>query len=154
MEEDGTLLSGVDLNGCERAFSLTPFNLLTPQRFRKLLRVLVLPVLLTLGPGWVVGAELLPARVSAVVAGLRPIQKLAGTNELRLAIGLPLRNQADLAQYLRELYDPAHPNYRHYLTPEEFATRFGPTEEDYQAVTAFARNNGLMVGANLLGFGV
>ena len=46
---------------------------------------------------------------------------------------------------LKELYDPAHPNYRHYLTPDEFAARFGPSEQDYQAVMAFAQAQGLVV---------
>ena len=90
--------------------------------------------------------QLFPAHVSAVVAGLQPVGRLAATNRLNLAIGLPLRNQAALAQLLQELHDPAHPNYRHYLTPEEFAARFGPTEQDYQAVIAFAQANGLTVG--------
>ncbi len=32
-----------------------------------------------------------------------------------------------------------------YLTPDQFAERFGPTEEDYQAVKNFAASNGLRV---------
>ena len=39
------------------------------------------------------------------------------------------------------------PNYHHYLTPEQFTERFGPTEQDYQAVIAFAKANGLTVTA-------
>ena len=81
------------------------------------------------------------------VARLQPIDRLAATNRLKLAIGLPLRNQAALAQFLQELSDPAHPNYRHYLTPEEFAARFGPSEQDYAAVIAFAQARGLAVTA-------
>jgi len=66
---------------------------------------------------------------------------------LDLTIGLPLRNQAGLEQLLRELYDPASPNYRHFLTPQQFTERFGPTKEDYAAVMAFARANGFTVEA-------
>jgi len=84
------------------------------------------------------GRQVLASRAPAVAARLQPIERLAGTNRLKLAIGLPLRNQPALAQLLRQLSDPAHPNYRHYLTPAEFAARFGPTEPDYQAVIAFA----------------
>ena len=40
---------------------------------------------------------------------------------------------------------PPVPLYRHYLTPEQFTRRFGPTEADYQAVADFARTNGLTV---------
>src|SRR5262249_12287567 len=34
---------------------------------------------------------------------------------------------------------------RHYLTPEEFTERFGPTEADYQKVIDFARAHGFTV---------
>ena len=53
---------------------------------------------------------------------------------MKLAIGLPLRNQEALTNLLQQLYDPSSPNYRHYLTPEEFTAQFGPTEQDYQKV--------------------
>ena len=89
--------------------------------------------------------QLLPAHISAVVAGLQPIERLSATNRLNLAIGLPLRDREALARFLEQLYDPAHPNYRHYLTPEKFAARFGPGEQDYQAVLTFAQSNGLTV---------
>jgi subtilase family serine protease len=35
--------------------------------------------------------------------------------------------------------------FGHYLTAQQFAAEFGPTEEDYQAVIRFARGNGLAV---------
>ena len=70
---------------------------------------------------------------------------LAGTNQLNLAIGLPLRNREALTNLLRQIYDPASPNYHHYLTPDQFTEKFGPTEKDYQAVIAFAKANGLTV---------
>jgi subtilase family serine protease len=68
---------------------------------------------------------------------------LPSTQELKLAIGLPLRDTNGLERFLTELYDPANPNYRHYLTPEQFADRFGPSESDYAAVMAFAKSNHL-----------
>ena len=97
------------------------------------------------GPQAAGGRQFLRGHVPAVVAGLQPIGRLAATSRLNLAIGLPLRNQQALTQLLQQLSDPAHPNYRHYLTPEEFTAKFGPTEQDYQAVIAFAQANGLTV---------
>jgi len=64
-----------------------------------------------------------------------------------LAISLPLRNPDQLAARLRQIYDPASPLFRHYLTPEEFTEMFGPTKEDYESLAAFARNSGLEVTA-------
>ncbi|MGH7989026.1 MAG: protease pro-enzyme activation domain-containing protein, partial [Limisphaerales bacterium] len=83
--------------------------------------------------------------VPPVVAHLSPNGMLPGTQRLNLAIGLPLRNRAELDELLRQLYDPASPNYHKFLTPEEFIARFGPTEADYAAIQNFARTNGLAV---------
>ena len=76
---------------------------------------------------------------------LQPLGRIPSTNVLHLAIGLPLRNQAALGQLLKQIYDPASPNFRQYLTPAQFAAQFGPTVADYQAVFNFARANGLTV---------
>ena len=76
---------------------------------------------------------------------LQPLGRLLATNRLNLAIGLPLRNQQALNNLLQQIYDPASPNYRHYLTPEQFTEQFGPTETDYQAVVAFMESKGLTV---------
>jgi subtilase family serine protease len=70
---------------------------------------------------------------------------LPPTQRLSLAIGLPLRNQEELDALLQQLYDPASPNFHHYLTPEQFTARFGPTENDYQLLMDFAKSNGLRV---------
>jgi len=89
--------------------------------------------------------QLMHGHVPAAIAHLQPAGRLAGTNHLSLAIGLPLRNQEALASLLREIYDPASTNYHHYLTPDQFAERFGPTEQDYQAVISFAKANGFTI---------
>jgi subtilase family serine protease len=97
----------------------------------------------------VLGADLkvLHGHVPHVISSLAPKGRLAATLELRLAIGLPLRDPAGLENFLAQLYDPANPNFRRFLTPEEFTARFGPTEEDYEAAKNFARTNGLTVAA-------
>ena len=87
--------------------------------------------------------RVLPGHVPAAVAGLSQEDPVAETNRLHLSLGLPLREPAALAQFLRELYDPASPQFRRYVTPEEFTARFGPREADYEAVVAFARAHGL-----------
>jgi len=91
------------------------------------------------------GLKILPGHVPAVIGKLQPLGDLPATNELRLAIGLPLRDPAGLTKFLADVYDPASPNFRHYLTPEEFTARFGPTEVDYAAVENFARANGFQI---------
>src|SRR5665647_770956 len=95
------------------------------------------------GAGW----KTLRGHVPPVTSRLTAIGSLPATNELRLALGLPLRDAAGLDKFLAGICDPASPNFRHYLTPEEFTARFGPTEADYTAVKEFARTNGLKLTA-------
>ncbi|MGA2661392.1 MAG: protease pro-enzyme activation domain-containing protein [Verrucomicrobiota bacterium] len=89
--------------------------------------------------------QVLRGHMPAAVARLQPVGLLPGTNRLHLAIGLPFHNREGLTNLLRQLYDPASAGFRHYLTPEQFTEAFGPTEAEYQAVTAFAKANGLAV---------
>jgi subtilase family serine protease len=39
-----------------------------------------------------------------------------------------LSDQAGLNAFLKELYDPSSPSYRHFLTVPEFTARFGPSQ--------------------------
>ncbi len=91
------------------------------------------------------GMVTLPGHVPAAVSRLQPKGLLPAATNLYLAIGLPLRNQEALTNSLQQIYDPASPNYRHYLTPDEFTAQFGPTEQEYQSVIDFAKANGLTV---------
>ena len=89
--------------------------------------------------------QALHGHVPAAAARLQPVDHLPGANRLRLAIGLPLRNKEALANLIHEVYDPASPSYRQYLTPEQFTERFGPTEQDYQTLIQFAKSHRLTV---------
>jgi hypothetical protein len=52
------------------------------------------------------------------------------------------RDQAGLERFLKEVYDPTEPSYRHFLTVPEFTERFGPSQEDYDSVISFAKAHG------------
>lgn len=73
------------------------------------------------------------------------VGRLPAAQSMRIDVVLPLRNQAELESFLQELYDPSSPSYRHFLTVPEFTARFGPTQEDYDAVIRYAKTNGLAV---------
>jgi len=98
-------------------------------------------------PGMAAERQVLHGHVPSALArfNLQPAGRLPVTKNLQLAVGLPLRNQQALDDLLRQIYDPASPNYRHYLTPEQIAEQFGPSEQDYQSFIAFAEKNGLTV---------
>jgi subtilase family serine protease len=74
-----------------------------------------------------------------------PVGPMSKTQHMRLAIILPLRNQGELTNLLKRLYDPSSPDYRHFLTVAQFTERFGPTVRDYDAVVKFARSKGFGV---------
>ena len=78
-------------------------------------------------------------------ASLRSAQRYAPTNRLDLAIGLPLRDRDALRRLIEEIYQPSSGRYHQYLSPKQFTARFGPTAEQYEAVKAYARANGLTV---------
>ena len=88
--------------------------------------------------------QALPTRLSAR-AGVRAVGRLPGSGRLSLALTLRLRNQQELQSLLHELYDPASPNYRQFLTVQQFTERFGPTTDDYEKVAGFAQSYGLTV---------
>ena len=64
---------------------------------------------------------------------------------LQLDIVLPLSDRAGLDAFLGELYNPYSPTYRQFLTVAQFTERFGPTQQDYVAVIAYAQGHGLTV---------
>lgn len=75
----------------------------------------------------------------------KSVGRLPANQTMRIVLVLPLRNQTELNDLLRELYDPYSPVYRHFLSVEQFTERFGPTQQDYDTVTRFAQANGLTV---------
>jgi len=82
----------------------------------------------------------------AVANGQTPlVGELPGAEPMSLAISLPLRNEAELDDLLQQIYDPQSPNYRQYLSVQEFTQRFGPAQDDHDAVVRFAEGHGLTV---------
>ncbi len=73
------------------------------------------------------------------------VQHLDGASSLHLVISLPLRQGTDLQGFLNNLYNPASPNYKQYLTVDQFTNMFGPTKADYDAVMNWARQNNFTI---------
>ncbi len=85
------------------------------------------------------------ARRGSQRPGARPTGRLPSNQVLQLDLVLQLSDQAGLESFLKDLYDPTSPSYRHFLTPQEFTARFGPTQDDYDAVVRFAKTYGFQV---------
>jgi kumamolisin len=71
--------------------------------------------------------------------------RLADTDQISLALTLPLRNPDQLADFLARLSNRSDPDYGHYLTPAQFAAKYSPTQAQYDQVAAFAESEGLTV---------
>jgi hypothetical protein len=54
--------------------------------------------------------------------------------------------QTGLQQLIDGQHNPESPNYRHWLTPEEFGAKFGPADEDVAKVTGWLQQQGFQVG--------
>jgi len=89
----------------------------------------------------------LTGHVPAAVRQLNPKGSPPATNRMNLAIGVTPRDSVGLSNFLANLYDPFNPQYHHYLTPDQFAEQFGPSNADYAAVISFAESHNLPVTA-------
>jgi len=100
-------------------------------------------------PAAPVGQRMLaPHLPDAVADGKATKMDTVGLQQrLKLAMQLPLRNQAELTRVLHDLYDPKSPNFHKYLSVSAFTKRFGATAGDYSTVIAWAKANGLRVTA-------
>jgi subtilase family serine protease len=94
----------------------------------------------------------LPTRhVRDVVAnGQAPlVGHLPATQTLRFDIVLPLRDRAGLQNFVREVQDPTSRVYHQFLTPQEVTERFGPSQQDWETLIAYAKASGFeVVGGN------
>jgi len=75
----------------------------------------------------------------------QPVGHLPAAQVMQIDIVLPLRDQAGLDAFVADVYNPSSPNYRHFLTPEETSALFGPTQENWDALVSFAKENGFTV---------
>ncbi len=111
---------------------------------------------------WIIGAFLFVsssalAQTDVVVARNHPklaetmisSGRLEASRTLSMSVTLALSNRDQLEQLLADQQNPASPEYHHFLTPEEFAARFGPT--DFDAVREWLTAEGFTVTATNTG---
>jgi subtilase family serine protease len=82
----------------------------------------------------------------AVVEGQAAmVGKLPPTQSLHFDVVLALRDRTGLQTFVQQVNDSTSASYHRFLTPEEFTTRFGPTQEDWDALVAFAKASGFQI---------
>jgi len=73
---------------------------------------------------------------------ISPEQQLSS---VAFSFRLSAAQQSDLQQLLREQQDRSSPNYHRWLTPEQYAARFGMTPNDLAKVSSWLQSQGLTV---------
>ena len=87
---------------------------------------------------------------SDAVTGLAQSQQLGAVpadQKVSVAVSLNLRNGAELDRTIAAVNDAHSAQYGHFLTPEQFTARFGPTTDQVNRVTDYLRAQGLSVDA-------
>jgi hypothetical protein len=88
------------------------------------------------------------AQATAPLVGPMPANAI-----LHFGLELPLQHTAAWGALVQQLYDPTSPQYRQFLSPDQFAASFGATTMQYQQLVSFAQAARLTVdmqfGSNL-----
>jgi subtilase family serine protease len=82
------------------------------------------------------------ARPQFDLGRVSPDRQLTG---MAITFRLSPSQQADLKELLREQQDHSSPNYHKWLTPEQYAARFGMTSNDLAKVSSWLQSQGLTV---------
>jgi len=67
------------------------------------------------------------------------------TKTIDVTVWLKPRNKSELDALVTSLYEPTSSNYRHWITPAEFAASYAPTAADASKVASFLSTSGLSV---------
>ena len=70
---------------------------------------------------------------------------VAGQSQMSVTVVLKLRNTDQIESQLKGIYTAGGPNFRKFLTSQEFSAKFGPTPESIARVTQHFQKDGLRV---------
>jgi subtilase family serine protease len=87
-----------------------------------------------------VESDLSPMLSKSVVTSHADQNKL-----INVVLVLKMKDAEGATNYAQHVSTRLHPLYGHYLTPEQFGDKFGPSKADYTALVAWAKGNGLKI---------
>jgi subtilase family serine protease len=100
------------------------------------------------GPIDAANAVALKGNVHPLIRGLKDRGAVNGATRIG-AVTLALKptdaQQADLEQFLEEQRDPSSSNYQRWLTPEEYADRFGVSSNDLAQISSWLTSQGFTI---------
>jgi subtilase family serine protease len=75
--------------------------------------------------------------------GFAPLRQSVNPTAIsHVVVALPLHDESKLDAFLAAVSDPSSPQYHRFITPEQFAQRYGPRENDLEAVAAEMKRAG------------
>ncbi|MGH7269320.1 MAG: S53 family peptidase, partial [Polyangiaceae bacterium] len=89
------------------------------------------------------GQQQLSGYITPAMAAAPLVGPVPASTVIRLAIGLPIQNKAQLEAFIQSVSDPTSPTYRQYISPSAYASRYGASASDLANVVAFGNTNGL-----------
>jgi subtilase family serine protease len=103
--------------------------------------LLLLPLIV---PGHVFG-QAKTIGLSPMLAKVALVGPIDQNQQISVILTLPLSDPQGAAEFVQHASKPGDPLFHQYLTPDQFAARFGANSADYAALKQWAVNNGLAV---------
>ncbi len=111
-----------------------------------LLSAAVVLLVLTLGTSaFAANAQVLANSTPRFVQSAQNLGPESPSKVINITVRLQQHNIAERDALLKQLYDPTSPLYHQWLTPSQFAARFGPTAQEATVVKDFLASHGLAV---------
>jgi subtilase family serine protease len=83
--------------------------------------------------------------LSPMVGKSKYLSPVDAEKQISVILSLPLGDSAGAAEFAQRVSNPKDPLYRKYITPEEFAARYGANANDYAALKQWAIANGVTI---------
>lgn len=95
--------------------------------------------------GQAFGQQASTIELSPLVAESSFLSPADPAKEISVVLALPSGDSQGAADFARRVSDPKDQLFRHFITPEEFAARFGANQADYAALKEWAAANSLQI---------
>ncbi len=96
-------------------------------------------------PAYAANGAYIPNSTPAYVSTAKNLGPSVPSSTIEVSIWLQPHNPSALDALAADLYNPSSPNYRHWLSGAEIATRFAPTAAEAKTVQEFFQANNLKV---------
>jgi subtilase family serine protease len=90
-------------------------------------------------------AETTTVELSPLIYKSTLVAPVDGNKRIGVVLALPSTDAAGLAAFVKHVSTPGDPLFRQFITPQQFAQRYGGNEADYVALKNWAAANGLAV---------